>query len=66
VTADSLIKAARAWDALRRHAGAAEGSAESRRIARDVMSILCGADAGRVTATLTATGNTDSSGQGPT
>jgi hypothetical protein len=42
VTADSLIRAARAWDALRRHAGAAEGSAESRQIARDVMSILIG------------------------
>ena len=40
-TADSLIKAARAWDALRRHAGADEGSDESRQIARDVMAILC-------------------------
>ena len=36
-----LIEAARAWDALRRHAGADEGSAESRQIAQDVMSILC-------------------------
>lgn len=35
-----LVKAARAWEALRRHAGAAEGSAESRQIARDVMSVL--------------------------
>ena len=40
VTAGSLIKAARAWEALRRHAGADEGSDESRQIARDVMSIL--------------------------
>ncbi len=39
-TADSLIKAARAWEALCHHAGAAEGSDESRQIARDVMSIL--------------------------
>jgi len=38
---DSLIAAARAWDALRRHADAPEGSDESRQIARDVMAILC-------------------------
>lgn len=35
-----LVKAARAWNALRSHAGAVEGSPESRQIARDVMSIL--------------------------
>lgn len=39
-----LIEAACAWDALRRHAGADEGSFESRQIARDVMGILCARD----------------------
>jgi hypothetical protein len=42
-----LIEAAHAWAALRRHSGAPEGSAESQRIARDVMGILCRTDAGR-------------------
>ena len=41
MTADALVKAARAWEALCHHAGADEGSAESRQIARDVMAILC-------------------------
>jgi len=45
LTADSLILAARAWEALRQHAGAAEGSDESQQIARDVMSILIGRSA---------------------
>ena len=53
-----LVKAARAWDAERRYAGAPKGSAESRRIAREVMGIL--------TATVTATGSADTSGQGRT
>ena len=43
-----LISAARAWDAMRNHAGAEEGSPESRRIAEDVMSILLGADKRRL------------------
>lgn len=37
---DRLIQAALAWDAMRAHAGAAEGSAESRQIAREVRSLL--------------------------
>jgi hypothetical protein len=45
LTADSLILAARAWEALRQHAGADEGSDESQQIARDVMSILIGRSA---------------------
>ena len=43
-----LISAARAWDAMRSHAGAAEGSPESRRIAEDVMGVLLGADRRRL------------------
>ncbi len=52
--ASLLASAALAWDALRSHAGVAEGSPESCQLAKEVMGILLGADVRRLERRLDA------------